>query len=250
MYERNMVSTKTTKKKVSSSKPSSSASCKYKKVGETKDSAHKCVYVKTGSGTGSGSDKNSKYYTASIVDGKRKYRVYNGEVKRVQKGGVYSRRVPVCMGSNCINVVHPTKIKKINQASYTPQIYYDHVYDEDKQNKLSETLEKNLKNDKKFLTWQNNSAIQRPTLPRSQWGKWNNFRNTQNKEKYISVDNNDNDVVFKKYKSRDELMNLNDKQLLEEYRSAARANQGASENVMKKYLDIIDEIRKLKKTSQ
>jgi hypothetical protein len=43
--------------------------------------------VKTGSGTGSGSDKTSKYYTASIIDGKRKYKVYNGEVKRVPKKG-------------------------------------------------------------------------------------------------------------------------------------------------------------------
>ncbi len=112
-----MVSTKTTKKKVSSSKPSvSSSSCKYKKVGETKDSAHKCVYVKTGSGTGSGSDKTSKYYTASIVDGKRKYKVYNGEVKRVQKGrgGVNQRGWGLgdlmgCRGGSCTttNVVNP-----------------------------------------------------------------------------------------------------------------------------------------------
>jgi len=104
MYERNMVSTKSTKKKVSSSKPSSSASsCKYKKVGETKDSAHKCVYVKTGTATGS--DKNSKYYTASIVDGKRKYKVYNGEVKRVQKGGwgLGLGGLMGCSGANCTN---------------------------------------------------------------------------------------------------------------------------------------------------
>lgn len=89
-----MVSTKTTKKKVSSSKPSSStSSCKYKKVGETKDSAHKCVYVKTGTGTGSGSDKTFKYYTASIVDKKKKYKVYHGELKRVQKGKGWGKQL-------------------------------------------------------------------------------------------------------------------------------------------------------------
>lgn len=118
MYERNMVSTKTTKKKVSSSKPSSSASCKYKKVGETKDSAHKCVYVKTGSGTGS--DKTSKYYTATIVDGRRKYKVYNGEVKRVpktgngrvtQRGGLLSGFLG-CSGDSC-SVQQSQKIYKV-----------------------------------------------------------------------------------------------------------------------------------------
>jgi len=118
-----MVSTKTTKKKGSSSKPSSSASsssCKYKKVGETKDSARKCVYVKTGTATGS--DKNSKYYTASIVDGKRKYKVYNGEVKRVQKGGVVT---PLANKSNALFVpqggVTTPPAKQSNALLFVPR---------------------------------------------------------------------------------------------------------------------------------
>lgn len=110
-----MVSTKTTKKKVSSSKPSSStSSCKYKKVGETKDAPNRCVYVKTG-----GTDKNPKYYTATIVDGKRKYKVYNREVKRVattgnggvnQGGGSWLGKLG-CSGSSCTRNVQQPRLK-------------------------------------------------------------------------------------------------------------------------------------------
>jgi hypothetical protein len=118
-----MVSTKTTKKKVSSSKPSSStSSCKYKKVGETKDSAHKCVYVKTGTGTGSGSDKTSKYYTASIVDKKKKYKVYHGELKRVQKGKGWGKQ----LGGELEGTIYPRE-RYIQQTSSSPTTLHNTV---------------------------------------------------------------------------------------------------------------------------
>lgn len=83
-----MVSTtQKTMKKGSSSTTSSSYSSTHKKVGNTKDAPHRCVYIKTGS-----IDKTPKYYVATIVDGKRKFKVYKGNVKMLQKNGRVKQR--------------------------------------------------------------------------------------------------------------------------------------------------------------